>query len=41
MAPTMAASLQLTSKRTGNRLGAGCLALFALPFAGVGVGAFA
>jgi hypothetical protein len=41
----MAASLQLTSnrtgKRTGNRLGAGCLALFALPFAAVGVGAFA
>ena len=44
MALTMAASLQLTSNRTGkrpsNRLGAGCLALFALPFAGVGVGAF-
>ena len=41
----MAASLQFTSKRTGNRtgnrLGAGCLALFALPFAAVGVGALA
>jgi hypothetical protein len=34
------ASLQLTSNRTGNRMGAGCLALFALPFAAVGVGAF-
>ena len=34
------ASLQLTSKRTGSRAGAGCLALFALPFAAVGVGAF-
>ena len=43
MAPTMA-SLELTSNRTsnrtGNRMGAGCLALFALPFAAVGVGAF-
>jgi len=38
------ASLHLTSNRTtgrtSNRVGAGCLALFALPFAAVGVGAF-
>jgi hypothetical protein len=41
MAAIMAASLQLTSNRTGSRMGAGCLALFALPFAAVGVGALA
>src|SRR5262245_29631373 len=34
------ASLQLTRTRTGKRTGAGCLALFALPFAAFGVGAF-
>jgi len=34
------AALSVTSARTSNRLGIGCLALFALPFAGVGVGAF-
>ena len=34
------ASLQLTRNRTGKRTGAGCLALFALPFAAFGVGAF-
>src|SRR5262245_33524795 len=38
------ASLELTTDRKGNRasnrVGAGCLALFALPFAAVGVGAF-
>ena len=34
------AAPQLTGNRTGNRKGAGCLALFALPFAAVGVGTF-
>jgi hypothetical protein len=34
------ASLKLSRNRTGKRTGAGCLALFALPFAAVGVGAF-
>jgi hypothetical protein len=34
------ASLKLRPKRTSKRAGAGCLALFALPFAAVGVGAF-
>src|SRR5688572_12050250 len=35
------ASLELKRHRTGKRTGAGYLALFALPFAAVGVGAFA
>src|SRR5690348_16521653 len=30
----------LTTKRSSNRVGVGCLSLFALPFAAVGVGAF-
>jgi hypothetical protein len=34
------ASLKLKRNRTGKRTGAGCVALFALPFAAFGVGAF-